>query len=192
MTLPLNSDRGEFSVRADAAYHSKWLTDQTWPACSGATRPVRRPTIVGFTMVPQDAYTLLNLRADWTNVLAGPIDVGLFVTNVTDEEVLLGGAGVNGMVTSSMAPPRACTASSCRTGLARASGPRNESGAKDGQVKVANVIVCRVLLAASIVLSATASAQVSIHPPGDVFDAPPPAASTRGKRACAPASAMWT
>ena len=48
-------------------------------------------------------------------------------------------------------------------------------------------IVHQAILAASIMLSATASAQVSIHPRGDVFDAPPPAATTRGKRACEPA-----
>ena len=44
-------------------------------------------------------------------------------------------------------------------------------------------------LTAAIVLAipAVASAQVSIHPPGDVFDTPPPAATTRGKRACLPA-----
>ena len=49
------------------------------------------------------------------------------------------------------------------------------------------VKVFRTVLAASIVLSAMASAQVSTYPRGDVFDAPPPAASTRGKRACKPA-----
>lgn len=52
---------------------------------------------------------------------------------------------------------------------------------------VAIVVVRRAILAASIALSATASAQVSIHPRGDVFDAAPPAATTRGKRACKPA-----
>ena len=51
----------------------------------------------------------------------------------------------------------------------------------------ATVVVHRAILAAAIVLSATASAQVSIHPSGDIFDAPPPAANTRGKRACEPA-----
>jgi hypothetical protein len=51
----------------------------------------------------------------------------------------------------------------------------------------ARVIVRWVAMAASIVLPTAASAQVSVHAPGDVFDAPPPAASTRGKRACAPA-----
>lgn len=49
------------------------------------------------------------------------------------------------------------------------------------------VKVFRAILAASIVLSAMASAQVSTYPRGDVFDAPPPAASARGKRACKPA-----
>lgn len=38
-----------------------------------------------------------------------------------------------------------------------------------------------------LMVPAAASAQVSVHPPGDIFDAAPPAASTRGKRACQPA-----
>lgn len=44
-------------------------------------------------------------------------------------------------------------------------------------------------IATAILLASpfAAMAQVSIHPPGDVFDTPPPAASTRGKRACQPA-----
>lgn len=52
---------------------------------------------------------------------------------------------------------------------------------------VAMVVVHRVILAVTLALSAAAFAEVSIHPPGDVFDAPPPAAHTRGKRACEPA-----
>lgn len=46
-----------------------------------------------------------------------------------------------------------------------------------------------ITLAAALALSVpvSASAQVSVHPSGDVFDTPPPAASTRGKRACQPA-----
>lgn len=48
-------------------------------------------------------------------------------------------------------------------------------------------VVGSAILAVALALSATASAQVSIHPSGDIFDAPPPAASTRGKRACEPA-----
>ena len=45
----------------------------------------------------------------------------------------------------------------------------------------------RIAASMFIAMSCTAFAQVSIHPEGDVFDAPPPAASTRGKRACQPA-----
>ena len=106
-TLPLGSTRGELSLRADAAYHSKWLTDNSVAGLLGTPASASAiPGIVGFTMVPQDAYTLVNLRSEWMNAMGGPIDLGLFVTNVTDQEVLLGGAGVNGMVTSSIGPPR--------------------------------------------------------------------------------------
>ena len=106
-TVPLDSRLGEFSLRADAAYHSEWLTDNSVAGLVGEpASPTAIPGIVGFTMVPQDAYTMANLRADWRNVWGGPMDLGLFVTNVTDEEVVLGGAPVNGVVTSSLAPPR--------------------------------------------------------------------------------------
>jgi outer membrane receptor protein involved in Fe transport len=106
-TLPISGDRGDVSLRADAAYHSEWLTDNSVAGLL-ATPPSATavPGIVGYTMVPQDAYTITNLRAAWTNVWGGPVDLGLFVTNVTDEEILLGGTPVNGMVASSMAPPR--------------------------------------------------------------------------------------
>lgn len=44
-----------------------------------------------------------------------------------------------------------------------------------------------IATAAAIAISATASASVSVYPDKDVFDAPPPAASAKGKRACEPA-----
>lgn len=44
-----------------------------------------------------------------------------------------------------------------------------------------------VIAVVTMALSQAVGAQVSVHPPGDVFDTEPPAASTRGKRACQPA-----
>ncbi len=41
--------------------------------------------------------------------------------------------------------------------------------------------------ALAVAISANASANVSVYPDKDVFDAPPPAASAEGKRACQPA-----
>ena len=105
--VPLDPSHGELSLRADAAYHSEWLTDNSVAGLVGEPpSPTAIPGIVGYTMVPQEAYTMANLRADWRNVWGGPMDLGLFVTNVTDEETVLGGAPVNGVVTSSVAPPR--------------------------------------------------------------------------------------
>ena len=37
------------------------------------------------------AYTLYNLRADWTGVMGGDFDIGLFVNNATDEEYVVDG-----------------------------------------------------------------------------------------------------
>lgn len=36
--------------------------------------------------VGQDAYGLVNLRADWNRINGGPVSLGVFATNVTDEE----------------------------------------------------------------------------------------------------------
>jgi len=106
-TVPLDPSHGVLSLRADAAYQSKWLTDNSVAGLVGEpASPTAIPGIVGYTMVPQDAYTVANVRADWMNVWGGPMDFSVFVNNVTDEEILLGGAPVNGVVTSSMAPPR--------------------------------------------------------------------------------------
>ena len=106
-TLPLGSSRGELTLRADGAYHSKWLTDNSVAGLLGVPAgPSAIPSVVGYTMVPQDAYSVVNLRAEWTNVLGGPLDLGLFVTNASNQEVLQGGVPVNGVVTSSIGPPR--------------------------------------------------------------------------------------
>ena len=51
------------------------------------------PALAGPGDLHEVAADLVNLRADWMNAMGGPIDVGLFATNVTDQEVLLGGAG---------------------------------------------------------------------------------------------------
>jgi iron complex outermembrane receptor protein len=52
------------------------------------------PFIDSIDVNPQaiaEAYTLYNLRADWTNVFGGNLDLGLFVNNVTDEEYVVDG-----------------------------------------------------------------------------------------------------
>ena len=106
-TLPISSNLGGASLRADAAYHSEWLTDNSVAGLLGTPPSATAvPGIVGYTMVPQDAYTILNLRADWTRILGSTVDLAIFCNNVTDEDILLGGTPVNGMVASSMAPPR--------------------------------------------------------------------------------------
>lgn len=49
------------------------------------------------------------------------------------------------------------------------------------------ILITTFTAALALTISAHAFAQVSVHPTGDIFDTAPPAASTRGKRACQPA-----
>lgn len=104
---PIDSALGSLEFRVDSAYHSKWLVDQSVAGLIGSPPSLAAiPTVVGYTMVPQDAYGIVNVRIDWANVMGGALDVAAFVTNATNEEVRAGGAPVNGVVTSSLSPPR--------------------------------------------------------------------------------------
>lgn len=104
---PISDSLGALEFRADGAYHSKWLVDQSVAGLVGSPAgPTAIPSVVGYTMVPSDAYGIVNLRADWTNLMGGPLDLGVFVTNATNQDFVTGGAPVNGVVTSAMSPPR--------------------------------------------------------------------------------------
>ena len=42
----------------------------------------------------QPAYTLVDLRADWQNVMGSPVDIGFFVKNVANKVYAIGSAHV--------------------------------------------------------------------------------------------------
>lgn len=105
--LPLDESVGNVNVRADASFQSKWLVDNTQAGLLGLPASATIvPGVAGFTMVPNAGYGILNLRADWSRPFGHPIDLGFFVTNAGDKAYFQGGAGVNGMVTQPIAPPR--------------------------------------------------------------------------------------
>jgi iron complex outermembrane receptor protein len=90
-TLPLPAAIGEVSLRGDYFRQSEMWWDPT-KAAEDATH--------------QPGYGLLNLRADWNNIMGIPLDFGAFVTNAADKEYRTGGAVVAGIVNTTFGPPR--------------------------------------------------------------------------------------
>ena len=77
---PLPADAGELSVGASYYHQSKiWVQDLN----AG----------VNFDL-PIEGYGVLDLNADWRNVGGTPVDLGLFVKNLTKTEYYTGGASV--------------------------------------------------------------------------------------------------
>jgi iron complex outermembrane recepter protein len=68
--LPLSSTLGDLSLYA-AMYHSGKVNMLAYRA---------------------DAYTLVDVRADWNGIMGSRLDLGLFGKNVFDEEAVMGGA----------------------------------------------------------------------------------------------------
>jgi outer membrane protein OmpA-like peptidoglycan-associated protein len=75
--LPIPQEWGDLSVSATYTYQSHVRSDSTFS-----------PTGI------IQGYGLLNLRADWKNIHGIPLDVGLFVTNATDELYVVKNFGV--------------------------------------------------------------------------------------------------
>ena len=53
-------------------------------------------------------YDLINLNLNWTSVFESPVDISLFVTNLTDEEYLtyVSGLWLNGIESGQVGAPR--------------------------------------------------------------------------------------
>ena len=68
-TLPLDTSQGTVSVGASYWYTSEYSSSDDF-----------HPSVM------VDGYSLVNLRADWKSAFGGPIDVGFYVRNATDEE----------------------------------------------------------------------------------------------------------
>ena len=83
-TLPLNETAGKFTLGGTVVYQSArrivsdGVVDRTNPA---------NPITSGAGVAP--ASTVLNLNATWENVGGMPIDLAAFMTNVTNEHVIL-------------------------------------------------------------------------------------------------------
>ena len=90
-TLPLPETIGAVSVRADGTYQSKSWWD---------------PTKAAEDVAEQPAFGLLNVRADWTDVMGIPLDLAVYATNVTDKEYQVGGSVIAGIAAAVYGAPR--------------------------------------------------------------------------------------
>jgi len=78
--VPVPEHVGQLSLTANVSYQSSmYLSDNS------ISDPI--PEI-------QPAYTLIDLRADWSNVMGSPVDIGLFVKNAADKSYAIGSAHV--------------------------------------------------------------------------------------------------
>ena len=99
--LPLNQSIGEVSLSATYVYTSKQLANYNFHALPGDA------TATDLSYL--DSRDLLNVNLNWNSIAGAPVDVGLFATNVTDEEYYSFMPGIYGYLafqTASIGAPR--------------------------------------------------------------------------------------
>jgi iron complex outermembrane receptor protein len=78
--LPVPERVGQVSLTANVSYQSSMVLSD-----NSISDPI--PEV-------QPAYTLVDLRADWQNVMGSPVDIGFFVKNVANKVYAIGSAHV--------------------------------------------------------------------------------------------------
>jgi iron complex outermembrane receptor protein len=94
--LPTPAALGEMSVRLDYFYQSVSYTQDN------NTNLVTGQRLVSQTI---PSYHNYNLRAEWTNVLSKPLDLSVFVRNLTKEEYFIAGTDLTAALGSSAMVP---------------------------------------------------------------------------------------
>jgi iron complex outermembrane recepter protein len=84
--LPLGSDTGTLRFALSAAYRS-----ETWINALQTITLIEATPVELRDLLKQDAYTLVDLSAGWTEVMGSAFDVLGYVKNLTDEEYKVGG-----------------------------------------------------------------------------------------------------
>ncbi len=85
-------DDSALNLRADVSWVSDIVVNNIFPNAKGDW--------------PGDAYTILNLRADWTKPFGQPVDIGFWVTNVTNDFYANGTTCLSGLCQILPSPPR--------------------------------------------------------------------------------------
>jgi iron complex outermembrane receptor protein len=91
-TIPLGGE-SELRLRGDVSWFSKAVVNNT-------TAPNVKSDI------PQGDYAIVNARADWARPLGLPVDLGVWVTNLTKKWYSLGNSCLGGFCYSVISPPR--------------------------------------------------------------------------------------
>ena len=84
-TLPLPSDIGSVTLAATWTFTGRQLTNYT---------DRTEPALAQYSYL--DATKLLNLNANWNNIMGSPVDLSLFATNVTKEQYYTFCSGLGG------------------------------------------------------------------------------------------------
>jgi iron complex outermembrane receptor protein len=93
--VPISGEFGQLTLFADYAWQDEMVTNPV------NDLSVRESTI--------DEYALINARVQWSNVMRSRFDVGLFGTNLADEEYVVGQVAAGdtlGFTNASYGPPR--------------------------------------------------------------------------------------
>lgn len=87
VNIPVEESLGDPSISATYTYQSSYqTTDSNSPNCgpNGIEKwCLNTPTGV-------DGFGLVNARVDWSNFMNSPVDLGFFVTNLTDKKYVVG------------------------------------------------------------------------------------------------------
>jgi iron complex outermembrane receptor protein len=89
-TLPLPDTIGGVTLAATFTYTSRQLSNY---------QDREEPALAQFSYLP--ATRLLNLNANWSNIMGKPVDLSLFATNVTKEQYYTFCSGLGGAIGSS-------------------------------------------------------------------------------------------
>lgn len=85
-------DDSALTFRGDLSWTSKVKTNNINPNAKGDW--------------DQPAYTIMNIRADWSGIMGKPVDLGVWVTNLTNAWYSWGGTCLNGSCFAVPSPPR--------------------------------------------------------------------------------------
>lgn len=111
-TFPVSPELGEMTLSA-SAYWQDEMVNFAIPSQFKVTVPDEyRET--AYESIEVDSYAVANLRFDWRNMMDSDFDSALTVSNLTDEEYVIGGFNQIdslGLVESAYGPPRTVVAS---------------------------------------------------------------------------------
>lgn len=100
--MPLDNGKGTVKFSGDLTWRGRSETNNDAAIAShpGGARGSFTPQIL------EPGRALLNLRVDWNRFLGNPVDLGIYMTNVTDKVYIQGGSAVLGATTVHFAEPR--------------------------------------------------------------------------------------